>query len=275
MNSKSHGHHKTVLISGAAGGLGSALVKIFANNGCFVIAADIHWHPSDTDNNHNISRINMDVTKPEQINTLVTDYNLREIGLDILVSAAGIYDTYPLTEANPELFKKMIEVNLLGTANLIQGLLVPLIKNKGRVIVVSSESYKLQAMFQPYMISKASLEAYCLVARQELALKGVRLTVIRPGAINTPLLKWMKSPGSPVPYPVYQKELKRSWKSSVKMVGKVASPEHVAKKIFTISSARKLKRVYRVNNSNLLSIISILPKSLFDWLVIRMFREKA
>ncbi|MCK7460841.1 MAG: SDR family oxidoreductase [Sphingobacterium sp.] len=131
----------------------------------------------------------LDITNAIQLNDFAKEIDLEHKGLDILICLAGIYDTFPVTEANPDLFKEIITVNLLGTAMLVQGFLKPLIRNKGRVIVVSSESYKIQAMFQPYMISKASLEAYCRVARQELDLKNVKLTVIRPGAIRTPLFK--------------------------------------------------------------------------------------
>jgi NAD(P)-dependent dehydrogenase (short-subunit alcohol dehydrogenase family) len=142
------------------------------------------------------------------------------------------------------------------------------------VIVVSSESYKIQAMFQPYMISKASLEAFCRSARQELALKGVKLTIIRPGAINTPLLNWMKTDESVERYPVFEKELKKSRKRSVKMVGRIIAPEKVAKKIFMAAFAANPKRVYRVNNSKLLTFISLLPISFLDWLMVKMFRIK-
>jgi NAD(P)-dependent dehydrogenase (short-subunit alcohol dehydrogenase family) len=265
---------KTVLITGAAGGLGSALVKLFAEAGFRVIATDIDSRRlSGLDGGDKLIYKALDITDPEQAISVVTEIGLDQTGLDILICAAGIYESFPVTEADPNLFEKIMAVNLLGNVNMVSGLLKPLVKNKGRVIIVSSESHKIQAMFQPYMVSKASLEAYCRSARQELALKGVKLSVIRPGAINTPLLDWMKSAEFVERYPVFNKELRKSWERSVKMVGEIIAPEAVAQKIFIAATAANPKRIYRVNNSKLLYLVSLLPKSFFDWLMIRMFRH--
>ena len=275
MNKRAVFSDKTVFISGAAGGLGKVLVKEYAEAGFQVFAADIETSGlSIFSGLANVVRINLDVTDLDQVKSLASDLQTDKRGLDILICLAGIYNTYPVTEADPCLLEKIMAVNFLGTASLVQCFLKPLIRNKGRVIVVSSESYKVQALFQPYMISKAGLEAYCRVARQELALKGVKLVVIRPGAIRTPLLKWMESPGEAVKYPVFSQELKRSWSQSVKMVGNISEPDEVARKIFNASIASKPKRIYRVNNNALLILISLLPPWILDRIIIKRFRMK-
>jgi NAD(P)-dependent dehydrogenase (short-subunit alcohol dehydrogenase family) len=125
------------------------------------------------------------------------------------------------------------------------------------------------------MISKASLEAYCRVARQELALKGIRLSVIRPGAIRTPLLNWMDNPVDDRKYPVYTNELKKSWAQSVKMVGRVTTPDKVAGIILKASESRRPKRIYRINNSVLLRFIALLPDCLTEKIIIRKFRRES
>jgi NAD(P)-dependent dehydrogenase (short-subunit alcohol dehydrogenase family) len=265
---------KTVLISGAAGGLGKALVRKFADIGYRVIATDINSEGLSRFNGwRNVTARVIDVTNYDHVRELEKDFNLGKRGLDVLVCLAGIYSTFPVTEAQPGLLKKIMEVNFSGTVSLVQAFLGHLTENKGRVIVVSSESYKIQAMFQPYMISKAALEAFCRVARQELALKGVKLSVIRPGAINTPLLKWMDQPVDARNYPVFSSEFIKSWKQSLKMVGKISSPESVAAKIILAATAKKPKRVYRINNSILLHIISLIPEGLFDKLTVDYFRS--
>jgi len=261
-------HSKTVLITGASGGLGQSLVRIFNNHGFRLIATDI-VKPDLTDINGipGIFFIQADVTDSADVARLKAEAALEETGIDILICAAGIYDTYPVTEADPALFRHMIEVNVLGTVNMVQGMLNPLIKNKGRVIVVSSESYKIQALFQPYMITKASLEAYCLSARQELSLKDVSLTVIRPGAINTPLLNWMKNKVPKEMYPVFGDEFEAGYLESLKLVGKLTPPDVVAGKIFKAAISRNPKRVYRINNNPLLRIASLLPGSVLEKII--------
>jgi NAD(P)-dependent dehydrogenase (short-subunit alcohol dehydrogenase family) len=276
MKDKALSAGKTIFISGAAGGLGKVLVKKYADQGCKVIAADIDISGlSGFADNGNVVIIKLDVTDSEQVKLLVKGLNFDQTGLDILVCLAGIYHTYPVTEADPFLFKNIMDVNLLGTASLVQCFLKPLIRNKGRVIVVSSESYKIQALFQPYMISKAALESYCRVARQELALKGVRMVVVRPGAIRTPLLNWMEYTGDDAGrYPVFKQEFMKSRGISIKMVGKISQPEEVASKILKASTVRKPKRIYRVNNNKLLTLIALLPGGIIDRFIVRKFRIK-
>jgi NAD(P)-dependent dehydrogenase (short-subunit alcohol dehydrogenase family) len=267
---------KTVVITGAAGGLGTELVKRFASYGFNVIAVDIDDSGFSGFNDLKVVTTKIcDVTNIEQVRVLAQELDIDHKGVDILVCLAGIYGTYPVTEADPTLLKKIIDVNFFGTAIMVQSFLKPLIKNHGRVIVVSSESYKIQALFQPYMISKATLEAYCRVARQELALKGVHLTVIRPGAIRTPLLNWMSSPLNPGEYPVFDQEFRNSREKSLKMIGRIIAPERVAEKIFLASTTSKPKRIYRINNNQLLTLVSLLPESIIDSVIISMFKRKA
>jgi NAD(P)-dependent dehydrogenase (short-subunit alcohol dehydrogenase family) len=275
MNANSKHRHRNVFISGAGGGLGRALVHEFYGLGFHVIAADIDQSKlSAFVGIGGITCVHLDVTDSNAVGKACKDLLPGDSGLDILVSQAGIYDTFPLTEENPELFRHIMEINLFGTVNLIHNLLRPLIRQKGRVIVVSSESYKVQALFQPYMISKAALEAYCLTARQELALKGVKLSVIRPGAMKTPLLNWMKNPPDPGKFPLFEKELLASWNQSSKIVGKVITPETVAKLVAKASLTSHPKRNYRINNSLTVKLVALLPKALLDKLVYMKFREK-
>jgi NAD(P)-dependent dehydrogenase (short-subunit alcohol dehydrogenase family) len=265
----------TVFISGAGGGLGTALVKGFAGKGYHVIATDIDAVKLEAFHDLlGVTTRELDVTDPEALKNIVEQLEIQRKGLDILVSQAGIYNSFPVTEADPAMFRKIMDVNLLGTAGLVQGLLTPLVKNKGRVIVVSSESYKIQALFQPYMISKAALEAYCLTARQELALKGVKLSVIRPGAMQTPLLNWMNEHGQPGRYPIFEDAFNKSIAQSKKMVGKIVSPEKVAQIIFKAAASNRPNRIYTVNNSFLLRMISLIPKSLIEKIIISKFSGK-
>ena len=252
--------------------MGTSLVRIFCDHGIRVIATDKKIPgPDFFQLNPSVLFIEADITDPDQISRVVKKSNADETGIDILISAAGIYDTYPVTEADPALFNKMMAVNLLGTVNLVHVLLKSLIKKQGRIVVVSSESYKIQALFQPYMVTKASLEAYCLSARQELSLKGVKLIVIRPGAIDTPLLNWMKTDHRHEKYPVFRNEFLAGYTASLKMVGKLTSADFVAAKIFYAAMSHRPKRVYRIKNNPLLSIASLLPVAILEKIIRRKF----
>jgi len=263
---------RIALVAGAAGGLGKETVIALLANHFHVIAVDIDIEKLNVES-EKVTTLQADITDYKQLRDKLEVCRLNESGLDVLICMAGIYRSFPLTEELPEMFGHMMQVNLMGTANLIQILLYPLIRNKGRVIVVSSESYKIQALFQPYMVSKAALEAYCLAARQELTLKGISLSVIRPGAIGTPLLNWMKNEPEAGKYPVFDEEYRNSFRQSVRMVGKISSPASVAARIANAAIVFHPKRVYTVNNNFLLTLVALLPKQLIEWMVKRKFRK--
>lgn len=267
---------KTAIISGAAGGLGRATVKLFKDNGFRIIALDVDaTRMTDLYTDESVHAYQLDVTKSGEIRKFVDDSGIVYDGLDVLVCLAGVYDTFPLTEADPGKFKRMMDINLHGTAALVQGLLNPLVIRQGRVIVVSSESYKMQAMFQPYMVSKAALEAYCQSARQELALKGISLSVIRPGAIRTPLLAWMKSKEFTAQYPVFKKDLEASWQKSLTMVGRISDPVEVAGVVLRAAISSRPKRIYRINNNPLLKLAALIPRRILDRMMIRMIKNSS
>ncbi len=266
--------NRTAIITGAAGGLGRAVIDGLLPHQYRLIAIDI-----DQNALHALSQLFpqiethcVDITDAGQVETLDQRLDLQDTGLDLLICLAGIYDTFPVTEGHSEAFLRMMSVNFLSPAAMIRKFLRPLAARNGRVIVVSSESYKIQAMFQPYMVSKAALEAYCRAARQELTLKGISLSVIRPGAIATPLLDWRQRdhdhPGS-----LYEEEFRRSFRESKKLVGKVTPPSVVAQVIINAAQAGKPKWVYPVNNNPLLTLITLIPHRILDRLIVGRIRR--
>jgi len=263
---------KNVVITGAAGGIGKEVVRLFLDGDYNTKALDINtlnlseWHNRD-----NLECIKVDVTNENELSSFTGTAGIES--LDILILAAGIYDSWPVSEIETESFRKMMEVNLLSAQNLIRRFLNPLIRAKGRIIIVSSESVKMPALFQPYMISKIALEAFAMTARQELGLKGVKVAIIRPGAVNTGLLGWMKKDGSLDYASVFEQEYRRSFLKSLRLVGKPAEPEKVAKLIYKAAISKRPRRVYNINHNLHLSIISKLPESLTEKIIIRKFRN--
>ena len=266
---------KKVLVTGAAGGLGKAVVKTLLEKEYHVIALDIETDGLDEfKDNPAIEIHRFDITNHPAVKSSAKDFELEEQGLDALICLAGTYDTFPLTESDPEFFNKIMAVNFHANVSLVNALLTPLIKRRGRVIIISSESYKIQSMFQPYMISKAALEAYARAAWQELALKGVWLSVIRPGAFSTPLLNWMYKEDLAAEGSLYRKEFSASLKQSKKLVGKITTPEKVAQKVIRAVTVRRPRRIYRVNNNPLLSLITLLSPRLIDKIIVWKFKER-
>ncbi len=262
-----------VVISGAAGGVGRELTGALIRKGWHVVALDIvPEFSAAVTGSGSFEYHRVDVTDPQAVERLSRLVSAGDGGSFALVSLAGIYETFPVTEDKAGRFLRMSEVNFLSITSLVPPFL-PHLAGGGRVVVVSSESYKIQAPFQPYMVTKAALEAWCRAARLELSLAGARLSVIRPGAIATPLLGWMdRKPafGSSV----YAREWEAGYTMSLGMVGHPTDAARVAGVIVKALESKNPKRVYRVNNNPLLSIAALIPGRLLDRLILLLLKKK-
>jgi NAD(P)-dependent dehydrogenase (short-subunit alcohol dehydrogenase family) len=180
---------KNVLVTGAGRGLGRAIAKAFYLDGFSVIATDIDIRIfSDIADKERYTCIKLDVTSEMDVRRCAA-YTDEKFGqIDVLVSNAGIFDFYPVSESGADHLKKLFDVNVFGLTNLSKYFLPQLLRNKGRLIVIGSESYKVPSPFQPYAVSKQALESIFKSINIELSLKGIKSILIRPGAIRTKIL---------------------------------------------------------------------------------------
>jgi len=259
-----------VFISGAASGLGQALMEVFESKGHLVVAADIAFATVvDLRPERNLLLLPMDVSSPGSVENGVG--TLRQLGveIDILINNAGIFDLFPLSEHDPEHKVRIIQVNALGPVRLIRALLADLVARRGMVIQVSSESVRFPGAFQPYQISKIALEAYSRSVRQELAAKGVRVVIIRPGAMSTNLFGELDKYLNPVPGSIFSKEFRNFSMGTKRFVGRITSPRRVAGKVYRISQKKRTRLVYHINNNPVLAMVSMLPQRLTDYFIVR------
>jgi NAD(P)-dependent dehydrogenase (short-subunit alcohol dehydrogenase family) len=260
----------TVVITGAAGGLGSALCKIYAQNAYRVFAGDLAFpepspHPL-------IHQQLLDVTSKESIIGFLDNVEEACDSLDLLVNNAGISENYPIAEEDPEATLKMFNINALGTVRMIHYFLPLLLKAKGRIITISSDSIAIPGAFQPYQSSKIALEGLHKALRQELLIKGIRMSSVRPGAIDTPLLRKVTE-NNPDKYLLFKKEFGKFRTIAPRFFGRIISPERVAYRIFRLSRKKHLPYVCRINHDPIRTLVGILPERFRDYLVmIRLTR---
>lgn len=266
---------KTVLITGAASGLGAATAALFIRNGYRVVSTDIVYEEINDERPGAESLIfPMDVSSYESVKRVGIALKELGISIDILINNAGVFDLYPLTEIDTATLVKILQINALGASRLIRAFLPDLMINNGRVIQISSESVKIPGLFQPYQVSKILLEAYSRSVRQELALKGIHLVLVRPGAIRTGLYKELASYENPIRNSRFDNEFERFVKKTSKFVGRILRPEQVAVIIFRAATVSKPKYIYRINNNPLLSLLSLLPDRFMDRMVLKMVGNK-
>ncbi|MDD5694246.1 MAG: SDR family NAD(P)-dependent oxidoreductase [Bacteroidales bacterium] len=248
---------KVVLITGAANGLGKALADEFARHGWMVFAADIEPVPSVQPG---MITLQMDVTDTTSIHAAYTTVAQNISSLDLLINCAGIYQAYPLSEVSFDGLFSIYSINTFGAFRVIRQFVPLLLPARGRIVSISSESVKFPSLFQPYQATKIALEAIHRPISQELYLKGIRMSLIRPGAIQTGMTGKVEHLFNPVQDSMFEKEFARFTVLAPRFRGRLLSPEKVAAKIYKKVTRPYLRPVYRINNNPLLSLMAVVPE---------------
>jgi NAD(P)-dependent dehydrogenase (short-subunit alcohol dehydrogenase family) len=182
-------HPKTVLITGAAGGIGRATVSLFAEKGWGVIGVD--RAPFGGDFPPNGLFIQSEISHPESMQTIFQQVQAYTKTLDALVNNAAVQVAKPLVETSVEEWD-MVIANNLRPAFLLSKLAYPLLKNAGGGAIVNVSSVhavQTSANIAAYAASKGGLLALTRAVAIEFADDNIRVNAILPGAVDTPMLR--------------------------------------------------------------------------------------
>ena len=261
---------KTVILTGASGGMGTAVRKLLEEKGYCVWSLDI----TDCD----ISRyIRTDITSPESVEAAASQIASECGRIDAVVHTAGIYDMNSLVEMPEEEFLRIFNVNLFGMYRVNKAFL-PLLNPKSRIIMVSSELAPLDPLpFNGiYGITKSAIEKYAYSLRMELQLLGHKVSVIRPGAVKTSLLDVSRKRIEH--FCDNTEHYKNTSKRFLKLVNRIETanvePGKVAKKILRALEARCPRYVYNINRSPLLRLFNALPQHLQNYLIRKILANR-
>lgn len=188
---------KSVLVTGSSTGIGAACAMRLAERGWRVFAGvrrDEDGRKLKAQTRDALEPVLLDVTRHDTVRTVAA--RLGEIlgagGLAGLVNNAGIAIGGPVEGVSLEDWRRQFDVNLFGAVAVTQTCLPLLRKARGRIVNISSVSGLLASPFlAPYAASKFALEAVSDALRVELRPQGVRVALIEPGAVATPI--WDKS----------------------------------------------------------------------------------
>lgn len=264
---------KTVLITGAGRGLGKAIAELYHKEGFFVVATDIDFELlSEISEENNYLPLHLDVTSEKSVKQCAEKLTHKIKKLDVLVSNAGIFDFYPVSESGSEKLSEIFNVNVFGLVNLTKYFLPILEKAHGRVIVISSESYKVPSPFQPYSVSKQSLESVFKALKIELALKGIKSILIRPGAMQTKILEDTVTFSEFDVKSQFRAEFQKFVESVPKYIGKISNTNDVANVVLKAGIIKRPKQIYSINHNYLVTILSNLPAGIKDYFIKKSFR---
>lgn len=188
---------KAILITGASTGIGEACA-LYLESRDFKVLAGVR-KSEDGDRlreaaSNNLTPVLIDVARRDSIASAAEQVNseVGEAGLHGLVNNAGISVNAPLEFLPLEDLRKQLEVNLIGQVAVTQAFLPLLRQATGRVVNVGSISGRVASpMFGPYCMSKFGLSAFSDSLRRELRPWGIKVSLVEPGAIATPI--WQKS----------------------------------------------------------------------------------
>jgi NAD(P)-dependent dehydrogenase (short-subunit alcohol dehydrogenase family) len=185
---KEHGMERVLLLTGAAGGIGRAIVAHFAARGWRVIGVD--RAPFGEGFPANGLFIQADVSEESALAEVFDRVQQVTDRLDALVNNAAMQITRPLLETTVQEWDAVMAVNL-RSAFLGAKMAYPLLAAAGGAIVNVSSVHALQtsANIAAYAASKGGLLALTRAMAIEFAPAGIRVNAILPGAVDTPMLR--------------------------------------------------------------------------------------
>ena len=247
-----------ILITGSSSGIGKSTKELFLNNGHNVYSLDIK---KEEDPNH----FQVDITNEDELSLLKEHFNKNNIQFDVIINIAGIHKMSSLVEDDFNNIKSVININLLGPM-LINRTFHSLLKEKGRIIIVTSEVAPLDPMpFNGlYSVSKTALDSYSQALRQELNLINQKVITIRPGAIKTPLSSnsLVDTKALQESTILYKKQSHKFYNIVKNFMGKPIEPSKIAKTIYKASTTKHPKIIYQKNLNPGLLLLNLLPKRL-------------
>jgi len=252
---------KNVLVTGAAGGMGRAACELLANAGCRVWGLDC----AEPQGERAWRFIQADITDAASVEA-ARDAVFAEAGsLDAIVHMAGVYDLNSLVEMPEEDWLRIFGVNLFGPYRVNRAF-APLLARGGRIVLVSSELAPLNPLpfTGIYGITKAALEKYAFSLRMELQLLGVRVSVIRPGAVDTQILdvSTQRLNAFSQNTKLYAYNAARFRKIVERVESRKVPPESIARVVQKALWARRPRYVYNINRNSLLLLLNALPARL-------------
>jgi NAD(P)-dependent dehydrogenase (short-subunit alcohol dehydrogenase family) len=268
---------RSVVITGAAGGLGSATVRRLADRGWTIYAADLDSPALHALAGEAVTPIAVDVTDEVSVAALADRVAAGTPELAAVVNFAGILGVGPLVEIAPSDFRRVLDVNVVGTFHVNRALFPLLHAGKGRIVLLSSETGWQPSMpFNgPYAMSKHAIEAYGDSLRRELMMLGVPVVKIQPGAFRTGMVESIMGRFATLAdeSSYFAKPLRLAQKRIPQEERRAGDPADLAALIERVLTVSKPRPAYRIHTNPQAAALAKLPTRLVDRLLLAAFRR--
>ncbi len=259
---------QVVVLTGAAGGLGSALAWEFARAGARLALLDLPGAALDalaaelTAGGHDCLAQGFDITDELACDVAIGAAVDRFGGVDVLVNNAGITHRSPFTETSTQVFRDVMEVNLFGALHCTRAALPSLTARRGRIVVISSVAGIAPLYGRTgYAASKHAMVGLFSSLRTELAPDGVGVSIVCPTFIRTAIAaNALDVDGTPTDHPQ-------------STVGSVAEPEDVARCIVRGTSAGR-DWIFNTGMGRAARVLSAVAPGLYESIMTRSLRSE-
>ena len=226
---------KVAIVTGAASGIGRATAILFASEGAKVVLAD--WDERQgsrvadelREAGHDAVFVRVDVSRPEDVEGMISTAVERYARLDVLFNNAGIEgEQAPTADCTLENWERVINVNLKGVFLGMKYGIPAMLKGGGGAIINNASVAGIVgfAGIPAYCASKGGVIQLTKAAALEYAKQGIRVNVICPGVIWTPMVERFTA----------QSDETRKALESLEPVGRFGTPEEVARLALFLAS---------------------------------------
>lgn len=188
---------KSVLITGAAGGIGSAIARAFKAQGADLALADINLQKLQALNlelGGSCTLLEADIVRPDACKLMIKGTIAAFGRLDVLINAAGVWVEGPSDTMTEEQWDRTLDINLKGTFFACRHAIPHLEKVEGQIINIASDAGLMgNAGAAIYCASKGGVVLLTKALALELAPCGMRVNAICPCDVDTPMLAYQAS----------------------------------------------------------------------------------
>ena len=182
----------SVLITGGSTGIGAALARRLSQRGAHVVIVARRQEPIDTlvaELGERVTGIVADVADPERARAVVDEAHARLGKLDLVIANAGMGINAPAHELRLEHDIPVLQLNVLGACATLTAAIPHLLAGGGGTLVGVSSLAAMRGLptSAAYSASKAALSTFLESLRVELVPRGIDVSDIRPGFVDTPL----------------------------------------------------------------------------------------
>ena len=188
---------QTVIVTGGASGIGKATALLLAREGARIFSGDIDKTggraaaAEGAAERLAIEYLPLDLTDAASIDAFVAAVYQRTERVDGLVNGAGWDQIQPFLENPPEMWDRIIAINLMGAVRLTRGVLPPMVAARaGKIVNISSDAGRVGSMGETvYAAAKGGLIAFTKSLARELARYQINVNCVCPGPTDTPLFQ--------------------------------------------------------------------------------------